>query len=57
MSLAEKDWYLTGTMLMNRIPQHICIAKESARYKGMQRGDADEKSNQPQEGDIPTIGR
>jgi hypothetical protein len=41
MSLAEKDLYVTGTMLSNRIPQNIRIAKGSAKFKGMQRGDAE----------------
>jgi hypothetical protein len=40
ISLAEKNLYLTGTMLANRIPQGIRIAKGSTKYKQMKRGDA-----------------
>jgi hypothetical protein len=39
-SLAEKDLYITGTMLANRIPQGIRIAKTSTAFKQMSRGDA-----------------
>jgi hypothetical protein len=38
--LAEQNLYLTGTMLANRIPQGVRIAKASAKYKQMKRGDA-----------------
>ena len=39
-SLAEKNLYVTGTMLANRIPMGIRIAKTSAQFKQMSRGDA-----------------
>jgi hypothetical protein len=39
-SLAEKDLYITGTMLANRIPLGIRIAKTSTAFKQMNRGDA-----------------
>jgi hypothetical protein len=39
-SLAEKNLYLTGTMLANRIPQGIRVAKASTIFKRMKRGDA-----------------
>ena len=39
-SLAEKNLYITGTMLANRIPQAIRIAKSSATFKKMKRGEA-----------------
>jgi Transposase IS4 len=39
-ALAEKDLYLTGTMLANRIPLGIRIPKTSRQFKSMQRGDA-----------------
>ena len=39
-TLADKDLYVTGTMLANRIPQAIRIAKTSAKFKNMKRGDA-----------------
>jgi hypothetical protein len=39
-SLAEKNLYLTGTMLANRMPQAIRIAKTSAAFRAMKRGDA-----------------
>jgi hypothetical protein len=39
-SLAEKDLYLTGTMLANRIPLGIRVPKTSRRFKQMQQGDA-----------------
>lgn len=40
ISLAERDLYITGTMLANRIPPGIRIAKTAAKYKRMKRGDA-----------------
>jgi hypothetical protein len=39
-SLAEKQLYNTGTMLANRIPQGIRLAKTSQTFKQMKRGDA-----------------
>jgi DNA polymerase III epsilon subunit-like protein len=39
-SLAEKNLYITGTMLANRIPQGIRVAKASRTFKGMKRGEA-----------------
>lgn len=39
-SLREKDLYLTGTMLANRIPLGVRIAKTSRQFNLMQRGDA-----------------
>jgi hypothetical protein len=39
-SLAERNLYITGTVLQNRIPKEIRIAKTSAEYKGMTRGDS-----------------
>jgi hypothetical protein len=39
-SLAEKQLYKTGTMLANRIPQAIRLAKTSQTFKQMNRGDA-----------------
>jgi hypothetical protein len=39
-SLAEKNLYLTGTMLANRIPLGIRVPKTSRQFKQMQRGDA-----------------
>jgi Transposase IS4 len=39
-SLREKDLYLTGTMLANRIPMGVRIATTSRQFKSMQRGDA-----------------
>jgi DNA polymerase III epsilon subunit-like protein len=39
-ALAEKDLYLTGTMLANRIPLGIRIPKTSREFKSMKRGDA-----------------
>jgi hypothetical protein len=39
-SLAEKNIYVTGTMLANRIPQKLRIAKASRKYKAMRRGDS-----------------
>ena len=39
-SLSNKGLYITGTMLANRIPKEIRIAKTSQRYKQMKRGDA-----------------
>jgi hypothetical protein len=39
-SLAEKDLYLTGTMLANWIPLGIRVPKTSRQFKKMQRGDA-----------------
>jgi hypothetical protein len=38
--LAEKNLYITGTMLANRIPMGIGIAKTSTQFKQMSRGDA-----------------
>jgi hypothetical protein len=38
--LAEKNLYITGTMLANRIPVGIRIAKTSTQFKQMSRGDA-----------------
>jgi Transposase IS4 len=40
ISLAEKDLYVTGTVLANLIPLHIRIAKASQRFRSMNRGDA-----------------
>jgi Transposase IS4 len=39
-SLAERKLYLTGTMMANRIPQGIIIAKTSATFRQLKRGDA-----------------
>jgi hypothetical protein len=39
-SLAEKNLYITRTMLANRIPMGIRIAKTSTQFKQMSRGDA-----------------
>jgi Transposase IS4 len=39
-SLAERKLYLTGIMMANRIPQGIRIAKTSATFRQMKRGDA-----------------
>jgi Transposase IS4 len=39
-SLAERNLYITGTMLVNRIPKHLRIAKKSDIGKQMNRGDA-----------------
>ena len=39
-TLADKNLYLTGTMLANRIPQAIWIAKTSIAFRNMKRGDA-----------------
>lgn len=39
-SLEEKKLYITGTMLANRIPQAIRIAKTSPAFTQMSRGDA-----------------
>jgi Transposase IS4 len=39
-SLAEKQLYVTGTMLANRIPQGIRVAKTSQTFKQMKQGDA-----------------
>jgi Transposase IS4 len=38
-SMAEKDLYLTGTMMANRLPKGIKEDKKSAVYRAMQRGD------------------
>ena len=40
ISLAEKDLYVTGTVLANRIPLNIRIPKASQRFRSMKRGDA-----------------
>jgi hypothetical protein len=39
-SLAEKQLYVTGTMLANPIPQGVRVAKTSQTSKQMKRGDA-----------------
>lgn len=39
-SLAEKKLYVTGTMMANRIPLGVRIAKASPAFKRMKRGDA-----------------
>jgi len=39
-SLAEKKLYVTGTMMANRIPLGIRIAKTSPAFRRMKRGDA-----------------
>ena len=39
-SLADRNLYLTGTMLANRIPLGIRTAKTSSTFKKMNRGDA-----------------
>jgi hypothetical protein len=39
-SLAEKNLYITGTMLANRTPLGIRIAKSSTTFKQMKRGEA-----------------
>jgi hypothetical protein len=39
-SLEEKDLYLTGTVLVNRIPLGIRVPKTSQQFKPMQQGDA-----------------
>lgn len=38
--LEEKDLFITGTMLANRIPQNLRIPKTSATFKSMKRGDS-----------------
>jgi DNA polymerase III epsilon subunit-like protein len=38
-ALAEKELYITGTMLATRIPLQMRLAKTSAEYKNMKRGD------------------
>ena len=40
-SLAEKNLYVTGTMLANRIPQAIRIPKTSFIFRQMKRGDCE----------------
>jgi hypothetical protein len=40
ISLAEKDLYVTGTLLANRIPLNIRIPKASQQFQSMKRGDA-----------------
>ena len=40
ISLAEKDLYVTGTLLANRIPLNIRIPKASQKFRSMNRGDA-----------------
>jgi hypothetical protein len=39
-SLADRNLYITGTMLANRIPLAIQTAKTSTTFKNMKRGDA-----------------
>jgi hypothetical protein len=39
-SLAEKNLYITRTMLANHIPQGIWLAKNSTAFKQLKRGDA-----------------
>lgn len=39
-SLADKNLYVTGTVLANRIPLNIRIAKSSPQFRAMKRGDA-----------------
>jgi hypothetical protein len=39
-SLADRNLYITGTMLANRIPLAIRTAKTSTTFKNMKRGDA-----------------
>jgi hypothetical protein len=38
-SLAEKNLYITGTMLANWIPQGIRLAKSSTGFKQLERGE------------------
>jgi hypothetical protein len=38
--LAEKNLYITGTMLVIRIPQGIQLEKSSTGFKQLERGDA-----------------
>jgi hypothetical protein len=39
-SLAEKNLYVTGTMLQNRVPPGVRIQKSSPAFRNMKRGDA-----------------
>jgi Transposase IS4 len=38
-ALRERDIYVTGTVMSNRIPKGVRIAKNSAEFKAMNRGD------------------
>ena len=38
-ALRERDIYITGTVMSNRIPKAVRIAKNSAEFKAMKRGD------------------
>ena len=38
-ALRERDIYVTGTVMSNRIPKAVRIAKSSAEFKAMNRGD------------------
>ena len=37
--LRKMNLYVTGTVMKNRLPADICIAKTSQEFKGMERGD------------------
>ena len=40
ISLANKNLYITGTMMANRLPAGIKVDKKSATYRAMKRGDS-----------------